>query len=195
VDIQHVGDRHIKGRTLVELGLPQGPSALIDACEASADAAFEEAYLRWRSSLVAWLRGRTRDHAAAEDIAQEAFARLLHQVRVGRAPLNEMAWLRRVALNLVISGARHAKVAHRLTPRPHEEEGDPTAETAVHRERLAELRTALSTLPDAQRDILMLAFGGLSSAQTASRLGISEGAARTRLHRARRLLETRLTAA
>lgn len=49
-----------------------------------------------------------------------------------------------------------------------------------------ELRTALSALTDGERELLLLvAWEGLSPAEAASVLGLTAGAARSRLHRAR----------
>ena len=167
------------------------------AAEGSAqdpDARFAEAYARHRAELVGWLRARLRDEAAAEDVCQEAYARLLREMRAGRAPDNELAWLRQVSRNLVISRARHAQVVLRRTPPPPPEapEGDPTLELAVGRERVAEVRAAMGAMSHAERAIIGLALEGCSAAAIAAILGIGEGAARTRLHRARRTLQRRL---
>jgi RNA polymerase sigma-70 factor (ECF subfamily) len=49
------------------------------------------------------------------------------------------------------------------------------------------LRTALAVLSDSDRELLLLVgWEGLSQAEAATALGISHGAARVRLHRARK---------
>jgi len=55
---------------------------------------------------------------------------------------------------------------------------------------IAELAAAMARLPQADRQVLALReFEALSARQTAARLGIEEGAVKSRLHRARRRLK------
>ena len=60
--------------------------------------------------LLRWLRRRMRDEVEAEDVCQEAFIRLLRELRAGRVPESPAAWVWRVAHNLLVSHARHARV-------------------------------------------------------------------------------------
>ena len=80
---------------------------------------------------------RTRDRALAEDVAAEAFERLLVTLRSGEDPTDRRAWLRRVALNLVI-GRMGSFVP--LAPR-----ADPTLDEIVERERWAAVLAMLET--------------------------------------------------
>ena len=73
-----------------------------------ADAAVSMAYRDHHAAVFAFLRRATRDEAAAEDLLQETFIRLLTVVREGRPPEQVGAWLYRVASNLVISRGRRA---------------------------------------------------------------------------------------
>lgn len=160
---------------------------------AAPDVLFEQAYADHRPALLRWLRARTRDDAAAEDLCQEAFARLLGQMRAGAAPDNTSAWLHRVSLNLLISSTRRQKVARARAPRMQETDGaDPTADLALTRESVAELVHGIRHIPEHQRPILAMVAVGMRAAQIAQRLGTRAGAARTRLHRARRTLQARM---
>jgi RNA polymerase sigma-70 factor (ECF subfamily) len=153
------------------------------------DAIFRDAFEEHRADLLHYAQAWTRDPVAAEDICQEAFARLYRALKAGREPEVTIAWLRRVARNLAISRARRAQVETRHAPSLHEPEGrDPTAGVVIERERLDAVRAALTRVPDAQRDLLLLAASGYSRAQLGAWLGASPGAVRTRLHRARRQL-------
>jgi RNA polymerase sigma factor (sigma-70 family) len=150
----------------------------------------EDAFCCSYRMLVAWIAARTRDWALAEDIADDAFERLLITTRAGRRPAHQVAWLRRVALNLIISRARRADVAARrmgclLPPAPR---WDPTLDEVLDRERWSALLAAFEVLPPSHRTILLLAARGSGAGQMAAELGIRPGAARTRLHRARRAL-------
>jgi RNA polymerase sigma-70 factor (ECF subfamily) len=69
---------------------------------------------------------------------------------------------------------------------------DPEA-TYEHREELAQVWTAIASLPEAQQEMLrLLAIDGLSPSQAAQKLGIPDATARTRLFQARKSLESRL---
>src|SRR5688500_19899486 len=76
-------------------------------------AAVTMAYRDHHAVLYSFLRRATRDEAAAEDLLQETFIRLLTVVREGRPPEQVGAWLYRVASNLVISRGRRATTAIR----------------------------------------------------------------------------------
>jgi RNA polymerase sigma-70 factor (ECF subfamily) len=138
----------------------------------------------------------THNDAAADDIVQDAFARLLIEVRDGRLPANIGGWLHRVAMNAVISRARHENVERRYEPalvRPQA----PTSpeEAAEQREQARALGDALSALPIVDRTAILLAANGASSAEIARRLGRTELAARTVLCRARARLRRDLAPA
>jgi RNA polymerase sigma factor (sigma-70 family) len=152
---------------------------------------FTHAFESERPALLRWLVGRMRDEAAAEDCCQEAFARLLCELRNGRCPDVPGAWLHQVARNLLISRARHAQVVARgeryAAPAVS---GDPTAGAILGREQFQAVRLALETMPCGERDLLLRAARGQTGAQLADRLGVSQVAVRTRLFRARRRLRT-----
>ena len=156
-------------------------------------AAFLDAYRLHGDGLLRRLRFLTRDGSAAEDLCQEAFGRLYAELREGRPPRDSGAWLHRVARNLVVSRARRVRVADRVVSglRPPDDVAS-TEDTVLVRERIDDLRRALARLPGDQRSLLLLAADGLSGAQIAAQLGISEVATRTRLHRARLRLRSEL---
>jgi RNA polymerase sigma factor (sigma-70 family) len=144
---------------------------------------------------AAAIRGKalqlTRDPEMAADVTQEAFLRLYVEARAGRMPDNVSAWLYRTSANLIISGARHAAVAHRLAPRLVNDD-EPTQPEAivVLRESHDELDAALARLPAPDRAALVLAAHGATGRELAHYLGRSPIAARTVLCRARRRLRT-----
>ena len=87
---------------------------------------------------------------------------------------------------------RRSSCAARRLRRPRLPRATRHLELAVGRERVAEVRAAMGAMSHAERAIIGLALEGCSAAAMAAIVGIGEGAARTRLHRARRTLQRRL---
>ncbi len=143
--------------------------------------------------LFSFVLAVTRDEAAAEDIAQEAFLRLVREANAGRYPANARAWLYRVAVNLARTRARRRFVADRWRAffASKETVGSPE-DDVLRRERRAELDAALAALPTEARMAFLLATDGHSGEEVAAILGRTEGATRTLLWRARRELRQRI---
>ena len=130
-----------------------------------------------------------RDHYEAEDVTQQVFAKLtdsLARYEERGAPF--LSWLVRLARNAAIDQLR----ARRAIPvaEPIESEAADDGEEADRRETL---RSALDTLPEDQREIIVLRhLGGLAPAEIATRLGRSESAVNGLHHRGRRALRAEL---
>src|SRR5688500_17705690 len=73
----------------------------------------ETAYLDHSGPLRRYLSSLTRDVGAAEDLTQDAFERLMREVRAGRLPDDVGGWLHRVGHNLAMSRGRRISVADR----------------------------------------------------------------------------------
>ena len=74
-----------------------------------------------------------------------------------------------------------------------DEDGSATAWTLETPVEVAEIESAIGTLPEGARDALVLhALYGYSHGEAAQMLGIAEGTCKAQLHRARRLLRERL---
>jgi RNA polymerase sigma-70 factor, ECF subfamily len=131
----------------------------------------------------------TRDRAAAEDLVQEAFLRLVREAHAGRWPENVRAWLYRVVVNLARSRARRRLVADRLRSLfVNRDVARSPEDDLIRRERGAALERALATLTNEARMAFLLASNGYSGQEVAALIGRSEGATRTLLWRARREL-------
>lgn len=131
--------------------------------------------------LVGLLALYVGDEATAQELAQDAFARLCeHWDRVCRMT-NRRAWLNRVALNLARSWFRR-RSAERRAQRRHGpdvqiEESQPADVLAV--------RGAVAALPPRQRTALVLRYyADLPVADVAAHMGCAEGTVRALTHRA-----------
>jgi RNA polymerase sigma factor (sigma-70 family) len=156
------------------------------------DQAFVAIAHRYRRELMAHARrGAPTDRA--EDIVQQAmlsaWSALTHRADV----LDVRAWLHRIvhnaALRLAQRGDQHDELSEALA-------GASRTDTMVElRLDARDALTALAGLPDAQRRALELtALGGSSGRDAAAALGVSEGALRKLLHRARATLRTGVAA-
>lgn len=154
---------------------------------------FEAFYLANYGRLVAMISAMCGDRAEAEDVAQEAFARaLIRWDRLGGYDLPE-AWVRKVALRIVIdSGRRRLRIARArsrfATP--------PPERVAPSREAIGDtdLGQALLRLPMRDREVLVLHYlADLPVRQIAADCGISPETVKTRLAAGRRKLERELS--
>ncbi len=137
----------------------------------------------------------TRDVAASEDIAQEAFLNAWQHLERLHSPDSFLPWLRQITRNL----ARDHLRAHRNQPLdgPNAElvmamaadPGPHPMQKLLEDERESTAFELISALPDDSREALLLFYReGQSSQQVAMLLGISDAAARKRLSRARQLV-------
>lgn len=155
----------------------------------------------FRTTYLATVRGLERDGTPgdlAHDAAQEAYVRAYARWwRVGhyREPV---AWVRRVAVNLVRDEHRRRRRGEALVARLAEGVGGVTAPAADVEAEVADgsgFDETLRALPAQQRRAVDLYYrAGCSTEEGARRMGISSGAFRFHLSRARRNLEPRLLA-
>lgn len=152
-------------------------------------------------------RSITGHEQDAEDVLQECFVTAYSRIDTLRDPAALAGWLRRIVVNTALMRlrARRGERLEFLAEPPEATPDDrqatlsadwvPRPEDALMRaESLRVIRDAVERLPDGARAVYVLAeVEGLSYAETASLLDISEGAVRVRLHRARLALREALT--
>jgi RNA polymerase sigma factor (sigma-70 family) len=131
---------------------------------------------------------RDRDLTAAEAVVQDAFV-AIHRRRL-RDPDEALACLRRA----VVSGSRSV-LRHRTRtdgdPLPHCKPGPE--HRGIERLQTSAVAAALGTLPRRQCEAVILRFyADLSEAETATAMGISEGAASRHAHRGMAALRQQL---
>lgn len=130
--------------------------------------------------------------AAAEDAAQEALLRTWRAASRGRVR-NPDAFVARIARNEALrAGSREADRSRRCVAGDAlEPPGEEDAELDVV-ERIS-ASALIASLPVADRQVLHLRYlEDLTQSEVAHRLGIPEGTAKVRLHRARKRLEREL---
>ncbi|MBB4132332.1 sigma-70 family RNA polymerase sigma factor [Xanthomonas sp. 3075] len=134
----------------------------------------------------------TRDIAASEDIAQEAFLRAWQRLAQLHQPASFLPWLRQITRNLArdwLRANRHRALSGEAAELAMAMAADPAPSPADHLLQVEEEIAALdiiSALPEESRETLLLYYReGQSSQQVASLLGLSDAAVRKRLSRAR----------
>lgn len=144
------------------------------------DAGFDDLYGRTYPQLVRMAGLLSGDFQVGEEIAQEAFARL---VEAAASVAEPVPYLRATVANLCRSRIRRLVTARRVGPLIRGEGAGRPNEDLVA-ERLA-VMAALQKLSRRQREAAVLRlYGGLSEAETAVVMGVSVGAVKTHLHRA-----------
>ena len=145
----------------------------------------QEVYATSYRRLVGQLTGVTGDPAEAEDAVMEAFARAVNKRRAFLAADNPEAWLRTVAVNVVRTRWRRARLFREATPRLVEL---PAAYDDLAADRVA-LLAALRRLPLPQREAIALHhLADLPVHEVAETTGVPVGTVKARLARGRAAL-------
>jgi RNA polymerase sigma-70 factor (ECF subfamily) len=157
-------------------------------------AAFADLVRRHQDALFHFLYRMTGNREDAEDLAQEAFVRIYRALPRFRSGSPFKPWMYKIAVNLAINHYNARKPTAQLA------EEYPSASPFTSPELMAELREtqrdlrkALLQLPEQYRAILLLRhLNELSYQDIADALGVPIGTAKVRLHRARKMLQSKM---
>lgn len=153
-------------------------------------------YQQYAPSIFAYLRIHTASREDAEDLLVEVFLAALENRYFQLLPEPaQRAWLWRVARNKTIDGFRKRRSQKHHIPLDdlaealYLDEHFSPEQTTLRQEEYAQLRIAISKLPEAQQQVLWLRFvSGLRCTEIAKVLGRREGTVRSLLSRALNLL-------
>ncbi len=145
-----------------------------------------------------------QDEQEAEDAMQETFLTVYRSIDNFRGDAKLSSWLYRVATNKALSMLRSRKRKQGQNIPLETDEGDelPIADTyaivpeefLLRQESAALLQQGLEAMsPKLRAALVLYELEGLSMKETAEALGISESAAKLRVHRGRQFLQTYLT--
>lgn len=150
------------------------------------ETAFEEIVRRYGRPLGRYAAAIVGSRS--EDVTQDAFSKALLALRRDDAEIELRPWLYRIVRNTALNDLRDrppaaAELAEAIAG------GESPAERIEQREELTALMERLRALPEAQRAaIVMRELEGLSHDEIAAALGMSGGAARQAIYRARQAL-------
>jgi RNA polymerase sigma-70 factor (ECF subfamily) len=164
---------------------------LLDACRRREPGAFEELVERTHRQVYTLAYRLVGDRHEAEDVAQEVYLRVHRSLRSFRGESRFETWLYRVVANAAMTQLRRRGRFGDLLAEGHEvADLQPAARPAEYGLEEDEIKRALQALPLGQRTVVVLKdVYGFSCQEIADQIGVSEGAVKVRLHRARRRLK------
>lgn len=147
-------------------------------------------YLRYGTDVTRYVNSVVHDLHEAEDITQNVFAKLITTiVKYEQREVPFTAWILRVARNAALDHMR----ARRAIPTEDVRVAD-NGQGQISVDRSRALREALKTLPEDQREVLVLRhIVGMSPVEIAAKLDKSESSVHGLHHRGRRTLKQSLT--
>jgi len=166
-------------------------AGLVDQARRGSEAAFERLYRLHASQAYGLCLRLTGDRTEAEALTQEVFVRMWRKLDTyeGRGPLG--AWLRSLAVHLLIDNRRRAARGPRL-----DADDGAMARASIPPRRVEEtldLERAIARLPRGARLAFVLHdVEGYRHQEIAEQLGVATGTVKAQLHRARRLLRAAL---
>jgi RNA polymerase sigma-70 factor (ECF subfamily) len=180
--------------------MPQDVADLVTAARDGDTEAFDELVRVTYAETYTLALRLTGNEEDARDVVQEAYFRAFRGLRRFRGDAKFSTWMYRITANCANTHlGKRAKHRHEelRTDDPHVDERaayDPQAQSDTTELR-AKLMTALETLPPKLRQVVVLRdIYDLPHEAIAAELGISETAAKVRLHRARKKLRDDLFA-
>lgn len=160
---------------------------------------FEVIVRRYNPQLYRVGMAYLRNHAQAEDAMQEAYLKAFLHLRCFRGSSTFATWLTRIMINECLMILRRQRKVVMESFDDHTARIDRTAFATppVYPLRTQEMKAlfeqAIQTLPRTHRAVYLLReVQGLSTAETAASLGLSQQNVKVSLHRAREGLKTRL---
>jgi len=173
---------------------------LLDLLKAGDPAAYEQWVRAHSGRMLAVARGILRHESDAQDAVQDAFLSAYRALDGFQGEARLSTWMHRITVNAALMKLRTRRrkpeaSLEELTPGFLEDGhfADPPQawnrdiqELLESAEARQQVREAVAALPETHRNVLLLRdIEGRSGKQAAEALGISEGAVKVRLHRAR----------
>jgi len=178
--------------------MPTEVGDLVVAAKAGDRAAFDELVKATYAQTYTLALRLTHDEEDARDVVQEAYLRAFKGLKKFREDAQFTTWLYRITANCAATHLgkgnrhRHEDIDDQSQLFDERPEVDPeaSADASLLRDRVS---TALSHLPPRLRAVVVLRdIYDLPHEEIARELGITEAAAKVRLHRARKQLRERL---
>ena len=151
------------------------------------EAAFAALYDATSRRLFGLVLRVVRDHAMSEEVTQEVYLDVWRQsARFDASRGSALSWLMTIAHRTAVDRVRSSEASRRRddahAAASHDVDFDATAEAAQATLEAQRVRRALTTLTDAQRSAVELAYlGGYTHTEVARLLDLPLGTAKTRI--------------
>lgn len=170
------------------------------------EAAFRQLYEKYKVPLLNFIYRYCQDKLIAEELSQEVFIRVYKKAASYRPDAMFSTWLYRIAINLCLNELRSGRYRFeyelKAVDSTHTERlveladhtGRLNAEEKIARdERLNRIQNALAALPPKQRIALICSvYEKLSYKEIGRRIGCSESAVKSIIHRSKTALRNLL---
>ena len=184
---------------VVKLSDPELSAEIVESCRRGDPDAFRALYGLYKDRIYSislyFFRG---DQAAASDVTQQIFLKLMVSIRQFRGDAQFSTWLYRLVANACMDAARSRKSEAVISDRTRlEAVGAPGSQEDdyARAQTVKSVREAVSELPPKFRmAVLLRYFEDLSYEQMAKALDCSMGTVASRLSRGHKILAERLKA-
>ena len=159
---------------------------------------FEQIYYTYRKRMFFVANGILNDKILAEDAVQEAFLGIAKQISLfqdmpdHKVKAYVLTAAKNASLNLCREEQRFQQYQTDLEYPEPDTHQDQVLDEQIHKETDRLLRSVIATLPELQRDILLLRYSNdMNCSKIAAALGKKSSTVRKELSRARRTLRER----
>lgn len=160
---------------------------LVEMTRAGSERAFEALAARYRRQLLIYAERLLGAESRAEDALQQAFLQAWLALRGGAEVADPRPWLYRIVHNCAVSTIRRAR--HECVALSEQLDAPATDAGPEPRLVLGEIFDHLALMPEPQREALvMTAIAGRTHEEAAAALGLTDGAVRGLVYRARSAL-------
>ncbi len=150
---------------------------------------FRGFYNRTSGMLWAYLARATKDAAAADDLLQESYYRLLRATTTFESDEHRKNYLFRIATNLIRDRFRRPRIDNAQLAEHGEGDIPASGDLAQETQQRSDLARAMAQLSQRERELVLLAYGqGSTHQEIAGALGLRTGSIKPLLFRARRKL-------
>ncbi|MBT8359819.1 MAG: RNA polymerase sigma factor [Desulfobacterales bacterium] len=145
---------------------------------------YQQFYSDYKNRLFSYLLYKSRDRYLAEDIAQESFARYYKQY--GKQAILSPSLLFAIARNALVDYQRGQQIRFRSWDQFTRQETTSDEESKfISKEQSRLIQNAMNELSESDREILVLAVGGMPYKEIADFLNTSLSNVKVRVHRSR----------
>jgi RNA polymerase sigma-70 factor (ECF subfamily) len=170
------------------------------------DGAFRELYEEFKSPLLNFIYRFCQDRRVAEELSHEVFLRVYKAAPEYRPEAKFSTWIYRIATNICLNELRSSRYQYEINPAyldksidgkdpfVFEDVAQASADNTMEvSERHVAVRQAIAQLPKKQRLALLFSiYQQLSYKEIGTRIGCSEGAVKSMIHRSKIFIKKKL---